>query len=103
MFLPYCLLLQADGSYVVCNRRYKPVGMTTTGSVDYDGLPVKIRFARKLSAAQIAAIDFQGRTDAARIELYNDGCIPTSSDAAWAAYSKCLQRLAKYKLVPDAE
>lgn len=103
MFLPYCLLLQADGSYVVCNRRYKPVGNTRTDFVEYEGLHAKARFARKLSTAQIAFLDCLGRTDPERIFLYNDGCIPTSSAAAWAAYSLRLQRLAGYDMTPANE
>lgn len=98
VFLPYCLIQQADGSYVVVNRRYKPVGLTQTDFVRYEDFPVAVRFARKLSAAQIRAISYSGDTDPGRIYLYNDGCIPTDSDANWTAYSKRLQRLADLKL-----
>lgn len=94
---------QEDGSYVICNRRYKPVGITRTDFVGYDEYPVKVRFKRKLSAAQIRFLDWKGREDADRIYLYNDGCIPTDGDANWAAYSKRLQRLASYELVHAGE
>ena len=34
VYLPYCLQLQDDGSYLVLNRRYKPVGITRTDWID---------------------------------------------------------------------
>lgn len=96
VFLPYCLQLQDDGMYLVLNRRYKPVGITRTDWVDYGEYPVRVRFKRKLSAAQVKALSARGSEDATCIYLYNDGCIPTDSAAHWQAYSARLQRLAGY-------
>lgn len=98
VFLPYCLQRQEDGTYVVLNRRYKPVGITRTDWVDYAEYPVRVKFKRALSAAQVAFLDCKGRTDADCIYLYNDGCIPTENAAAWSAYSDRLQRLAAYQV-----
>lgn len=99
LFLIYCLDLQPDGSYVALNRRYKPVGFASTEHIKYEDFPVRFKFKRALSASQIAALSFNGDTDAERIYLYNDGCIPTLSAADWAAYSAKLERLASYKVV----
>ncbi len=99
LFLIYCLDLMADGSYVALNRRYKPVGFSSTQRVNYEDFPVRFKFKRALSARQIAAISFKGDTSAERIYLYNDACVPTGSDAAWAAYSDRLARLAGYKVI----
>ena len=99
--MPYCLIKQADGSYVICNRRYKPVGITRTDFVDYDEYPVKVRFKRQLSVVQAKALDWNGRDSVDRIFLYNDGCVPTDCDAHWKAYSKRLQRLAGYDCVHE--
>lgn len=96
VFLIYCLDLMPDGSYVALNRRYKPVGMTSTEWVDYEALPVRFKFKRALSARQIATLSFKGDAAPERIYLYNDGCIPTDSAAHWSAYSERLQRLAGY-------
>lgn len=101
LFLPYCLLLQEDGCYVVVNRDYKPVGLTLGKHVDYAAYPVGFKFKRKLSAAQVKALSFEGSEDPSRIYLYNDGCVPTTSDADWAAYSARLKRLASYTVVVD--
>ena len=99
LFLIYCLDLQPDGSYVALNRRYKPVGFASTEHIKYEDFPVRFKFKRALSAAQIAALSWKGESDPQRIYLYNDGCIPTHSAADWAAYSAKLERLAAYKVV----
>ena len=96
VYLPYCLQLQDDGSYLVLNRRYKPVGITRTDWIDYEAYPVSMRFKRALSVAQIRALDCRGRESRDVIYLYDDGSIPTQSAAAWAAYSARLARLAGY-------
>lgn len=97
VFLPYCLERLADGSYIVLNRLYKPLGVAGTSWVDYESAPGRFKFKRALSAAQIGALAHDGDTSAERIYLYNDGSVPTDSAAAWAAYSARLQRLAGYK------
>lgn len=97
VFLPYCLLRQADGSYVVCNRRYKPLGLTLTDHVIYEAHPVRVRF-KGLTPKRAAKISYRGSEDLDRIYLYNDGCIPTDSAADWAAYSERLRLLAKLKV-----
>ena len=99
LFLIYCLDRQPDGSYLALNRRYNPIGFTTTNKVDYEANAVRFKFKRALSAAQVAALSFAGESDPQRIYLYNDGCIPTDSAAHWAAYSARLARLAGYKVV----
>lgn len=99
VFLPYCLDQQADGSYVVTNRRYKPVGDTRTGYVEYGGLPVRVRF-KNLTAAAARRLDCQGRDRLDRIYLYNDGCIPNESKDNWDAYSLRLQLLASLDIEP---
>lgn len=101
VFLPYCLLRQADGSYVVCNRRYKPLGMTVKDWVDYEALPVRIRFKR-LTAVTARNLSWCGSEDLERIYLYNDGTVPTDSAANWKAYSARLEILAGLKAeVPE--
>lgn len=95
MFI-YCLEQLADGSYLALNRRYKPVGLSTVEWVDYETFPGRFKFKRALSARQVQFLSFKGDPDPKRIYFYNDGCIPTDSDAHWKAYSDRLQRLAGY-------
>jgi hypothetical protein len=98
VFLPYCLIRQDDGSYVVCNRRYKPVGDARTEFVDYEQR-VKVRI-KGLTPARAARLDHAGREHLDRIYLYADGCVPTDSQADWDAYSKRLQLLANLEVEP---
>lgn len=99
LLLVYCLQRQADGSYIALNRRYKPLGFATTGHVDYDAFPIRFKFKRALSAAQVAALSYKGDASPECIYLYGDGCIPTESAAHWKAYSARLERLAGYMVV----
>ena len=83
---------EPDGSWVVVNRLYKPLGFTNSRDwVTYADHPITVRFKRltqetmeKLSWQPLAA-------DADRIYLYNDGCVPTESASNLTAY---LERLA---------
>lgn len=96
VFLIYCIQKLPSGSYVALNRRYKPVGVSSTEWVEYETLPVQFNFKRALSAQQIAALSCKADATPERIYLYSDGCIPTASQAHWQAYSARLQRLAGY-------
>lgn len=99
LILIYCLERQPDGSYIALNRRYKPVGLSTVEWVDYEASPVRFKFKRALSAAQVAALSYKGDANPERIYLYNDGCIPTESATHWKAYADRLERLAGYKVL----
>ncbi|MCK5770916.1 hypothetical protein [Algiphilus sp.] len=98
---PYCLLREPDGTYVVVNRRYKPIGFCTDEWIDYGAHPV--RTTRKLSRAAAAKLDCDGRTGGDRIYLYNDGCIPTSSAQHMQSYLERLAVLMRVRLESASE
>lgn len=98
-FLPRVLLRQTDGSYVVCNRRYKPVGLTVTDHIDYARYPVRVKI-KGLTASAARKLSFNGSGDLDLVALYDDSCVPTDSAVHWAAYSARLERLAKMKVEP---
>lgn len=96
--LPYCLKRQKDGSYVILNREYKPLGFKTTDYIpDYSVYPVCVRLPG-LRAATAAKISYNGSSDLESIYLYEDGCVPTDSSRYMAAYAERLSRLAKLKV-----
>lgn len=99
VFLPRVLLRQPDGSYVVCNRRYKPVGLTVTEHIDYAQYPVRVKI-RGLTKATARLLSFNGSENLDLVALYDDTCIPTDSREDWDAYSARLERLAKLKVEP---
>jgi len=98
--LPYCVQRQEDGSYIVLNRDYKPLGFKTTEHVDYDAYPIKVKL-RGLGAATAAKISWNGSSDLSAIYLYDDGCVPTISAANMTAYLKRVAHLAKLRVAQE--
>jgi hypothetical protein len=96
-YFPYCLQKQADGSYLILNRDYKPVGFNTKEHLVYENYPVAVQFARLLPATA-AKLSVHGKPDLDAIYLYNDGTVPTDSQANMAAYLARLELLAKLKV-----
>ncbi len=96
-FLPYCLDRQDDGRYAILNRLYKPVGFNTSEWVDYSAYPVCVK-VRGLGPATARKLSCHGHGDLDRIYLYNDGCVPTRSPDAMAAYLEKLQILASLRV-----
>ncbi|MFD0724573.1 hypothetical protein [Lysobacter brunescens] len=98
--LPYCLQKTKDGKWLVLNRNYKPLGVTSKEWVDYDNHPDRIAInARTISALRKLAIyDIPDMPDDPGLFFfYNDGSIPTESPANWNRYAKILQLLAGAK------
>jgi len=88
---PYCLDRQQDGTYVLLNRNYKPIGFMTDKWVKYDEHPVGVKI-KGLTAKIAAELDARGRENLDRIYLYNDGATPSGGPEHMQAY---LSRLAK--------
>ena len=88
---PYCLQRQEDGSYVMLNRNYKPIGFMSESWVNYEEYPVGVKL-KGMTARLAAELDVQNRDSLDCIFLYNDGTTPTSSKENMQAY---LGRLAK--------
>lgn len=98
-FLIYCLELLPDGTYIALNRQYKPIGFTSRDRVEYETAPGRFQFKSALSEVEVGLLSFNGDSNAKRIQLYNDGCIPTDNPSFWIAYSERLERLARYQVL----
>lgn len=100
VFLPYCVRQNSDGSYSVLNREYEDLGTIERSPNGSNGerYPLKGLGAKALDAiAHNAPTPPAG--DAERFWfLYDDGCLPDSSKAAWKAYSDRLWQLRKFSL-----
>ncbi|MCQ4267374.1 hypothetical protein NAV28_09110 [Pseudomonas stutzeri] len=88
---PYCLDRLEDGSYVLLNRNYKPIGFMTGEWINYEEHPIGMRLPG-LTEQLAAELDARGRANLDRIYFYNDGCVPTDGNENMQAY---LARLAK--------
>jgi len=96
--LPYCLKRQEDGTYVVLNREYKPLGFVTNDHVKYGDFPIAVKISR-LTATVARRLSYGGSTALDEIFLYNDGCIPTASADHMQAYLQRLAVLAKLRVL----
>jgi hypothetical protein len=94
---PYCLQRQADGSYVVLNREYKPLGFKTNAHIDYAGYPIAVKLKR-MTAKTAKKLSCDGSANLTSIYLYNDGCVPTRSRKNMQQYLARLEILAKLKV-----
>lgn len=98
IYFPYCLKKQDDGSWVVLNREYKPVGFNTNDFIEYKNYPVATKF-KGLGPATLNKLAYSGNAEGHDdVFLYNDGCVPTDSAENMEAYMKKLQLLAKLQV-----
>jgi hypothetical protein len=91
--LPYGLQRQEDGSYLVLNRMYKPIGFLTDERVKYEEYPIAHHFVR-LDEQTIEKLSIPGSRDG-DIYLYNDGSTPTIGRRNMKAYLEKLAILMK--------
>jgi len=97
VYLPYCIQKQADGSFIVLNREYKPLGFNSIEHFDYKDYPISSKI-KGLTAKTIKKLSWNGRMQDNSIFLYNDSSIPTRSKKNMKKYLEKLEILAKYKL-----
>ena len=90
--LPYCLEKQEDGSYVVLNREYAPIGFTQRKN--YNQLPIFVKI-KNLTPKLAEKLSYKKSNDTSNIYLYNDGSIPTSSKENMQSYLDKLALLAE--------
>jgi len=97
IIMPYCLKRMEDGSYIVLNRHYKPVGFNTREHLKYEDYPAchKIRGINKKTAASLS---HNNNNDTSIIYLYDDGSVPTRNAENMRKYLDKLGTLAKYKI-----
>jgi hypothetical protein len=88
--LPYCVQRQADGSYILLNRNYKPLGFANREHVRYEDYPIRFRFRRLLSKTKNKIHE---GTDHEQIYLYSDGTRPWSSKKNMKEYLQRLESL----------
>jgi hypothetical protein len=97
--LPYCIQRKADGSYIVLNRDYKPIGFTSKKNVDYDAFPISVRFKR-LTKTTLLNLSWENKPpdEEGRTWLYCDYYNPVKSSKDMREYLARLEILAKLKL-----
>ena len=95
---PYCLEYQPDGSIVVLNREYKPLGFNTKEFITYKNYPINTKY-KKIHPANSKKLSIRDDVNVnERIYLYDDGCNPLSSKANMKMFLEKLATLAKLKI-----
>ena len=97
IYLPYCIELQEDGSWVVLNREYKPVGFNTKKNIKYSEFPVATKF-KGLGPKKLAKLSYTGKVEGTRVYLYNDGTNPLHGAPEMEQYLSKLELLAKLRV-----
>ena len=97
VYLPYCIKKQDDGSFIVLNRNYKPLGFNSLDTVVYEDYPISAKI-KGLTIVTIKKLAWNGIMQNNFIFLYNDEGIPTKSKANMDKYLERLQILASYKI-----
>jgi hypothetical protein len=94
---PYCLQRQKDGSYVLLNREYKPIGFFTHDCLDYGAYPIGIRFTG-LKDETIRKISIDPDPQEGTIYLYDDGTVPIRNNRNMKEYLDRLSVLMRLKV-----
>lgn len=89
---PYGMAKNPDGTWTLFNRKYKPVGVTSSEWAEWDDPRHKIS-VKGLGPSKLAKLDCHGVGSGDRIYFYNDGSNPELSAANMTAY------LAKLKIL----
>lgn len=96
IYLPYAIVVLNDGSHLVVNRRYKPLGISASDWIDYDTHPTR-RKIKGLTDAKAQKLGLKisragGNTDTIYY-LYNDGTNPEESAANKKLYDGIVTKL----------
>lgn len=97
--LPYCVKRLEDGSYLLLNRDYKPLGVFSADWVVYEEHPSRFRFVDPLTPEDIRALCVYNGKEVDGLYLC-DGGAPMGSAATWKAYSDRMRHLAGLKIEP---
>ncbi len=98
VYFPYCLQKQEDGSWVLLNRNYKPIGFNTAGFIKYEEYPVSMKI-KGLGPETLKKLSCKGENPSEIVYLYDDGCNPSSSDLAMSKYLEKIAILLKLQSV----
>lgn len=96
VYFPYCIEKQKDGSWVMLNRDYKPIGFNTEEWTTYEEYPVSMKI-KGLGPGTLRRLSCNDTELGDRVYLYRDGCVPTRNTKAMTSYLEKLTILLKLK------
>jgi hypothetical protein len=92
VYFPYCIEKQHDGSWILLNRNYKPVGFNTGELISYSDFPVSIKI-KELGRGTLQRLSCGDEEPGDRVYLYDNGSEPTRNAKAMASYLQKLEIL----------
>ncbi len=95
--VPYCVQKQPNGSYILLNRNYEPLGFLGEFNSERDSKNFEFYFAR-MTAITAAKISWNNNPDVDKIFLYNDRCTPTLKEEYINNYFVRLEHLMRLKI-----
>lgn len=110
-FLPYCIKEQPDGSLILLNRAYKPLGFCVEYAprVRYEDYPINFRTERPLDwvARKLGCAVQEGAGDRF-IFLYDSNTMPICPcrgfiKGNWSGYTQKLAALASLRVIKPSE
>lgn len=93
---PYGMERNADGTWTLFNRNYKPVGVVTPEWAEWDDPRHKVKLSG-VSEATLRKLSVHSPMDGNRIYFYEDESDPDRSKANMDAYLEKLRLLMKFK------
>lgn len=104
-FMPYCIRVLGDGWFILLNRKYKPIGITSSEWIEYEQHPSRVRL-KGLTDARARTLGLNLVTHEGGSEktyyFYDDGTAPDRSKANWERYQDILKKLMKYEVTQEA-
>ncbi len=93
---PYGMRKNPDGTWILINRQYKPVGLITKEHIDYEDIKYTFKI-KNFSLKNKNALSCTKDREENVIYFYNDGCIPESSAENMASYLNKIEILFKLR------
>ena len=94
--LPFCLKRLEDGTYILLNREYKPIGFKTKEQIEYKNFPVTHKI-KGITKKTVEKLSWKGDNNLDTIFLY-DGKNITSSINKMNLYLEKIKIISKYKI-----
>jgi len=101
VYLPYCLEQQVDGTWIILNRYYQPVGFNTSDPVSGEDYPVAARLI-ELSPGTVEKLSVDKAMINHRIYLYSSISSPVRGEENMDAYMKKLAILADLEIIRES-
>ncbi len=98
-YLPYCLHRRTDGSYILLNRDYMPLGQKRNVNQPcyFGSYPFSIRFAN-MTPHLASRLSHNKSPDMERIYFYDEAHVPSKTVKEMARYIARLVTLARQKV-----